>query len=136
MARKKKKAINKTTYEWLLPQLRDVYRTWPQKSVARDRAKVRVEIGRYKNGNPEYKIKFKCYICEELFEKQDTQIDHVDSVVDPQVGFVDWNTYIDRLFCDADNLRCACKPCHQLKTLWENDERKRHRKAKKDEDIY
>ena len=132
----KKKAIDKNLREWLEPHMKDVYRNWPQKGVARDRAKVRVQIGFYKNGNPEYKVKFRCYICEELFEKHEIQIDHVDPVIDPTEGFVDWNTFIERQFCSADNLKCACKPCHSSKSYLENELRRQVKNSKKDDDLY
>jgi len=49
-------------------------------------------------------------------------VDHIQPVVDPVVGFVDWNTFIKRLFCEADGFQVLCKECHDAKT---KDERKK-----------
>ena len=51
-------------------------------------------------------------------------IDHIDPVVDPERGFVDWDIYIARLFCSAENLQLLCEPCHKTKTDREREIRK------------
>ncbi len=48
-------------------------------------------------------------------------VDHIQPVVDPSVGFVDWNTLIERLFCEEDGFQLLCNECHKHKTA---DERK------------
>lgn len=48
-------------------------------------------------------------------------VDHIQPVVDPRSGFVDWNTLIKRLFCEADGFQLLCYECHSAKT---KDERK------------
>lgn len=120
----------RTTEQWLIPQLRNIARRWPEKNKARARAARRVQVGLFKNGKPKYQTMFECSWCEELFEKESTQMDHTAPVVDPEVGFIDWNTYIARLLCSADGFTCMCKPCHQLKTLDENSQRREVKKNK------
>jgi 5-methylcytosine-specific restriction endonuclease McrA len=44
------------------------------------------------------------------------EVDHIIPVVDPKVGFVDWNTFIERLFTERDNFQTLCKPCHKKKS--------------------
>lgn len=51
-------------------------------------------------------------------------VDHISPVVDPKVGFVDWNTFIARLFCDKTNLQVISKEEHKKKTTRERKERK------------
>ena len=104
-----------------------------------DAAKVKEQIGFYKNGNPEYKTLMKCYICGEKYDRSEVQVDHIVPVVDPSLGQIDWNHYIHGLFCDQSNLGVCCKSCHYIKTQAENQERKISRKArkiKKDDDLY
>lgn len=122
----KKKAKDKTLVQWLIPQLRNISRHWPQKQMAMDAAKVKVHIGFYKNGNPEYKVMIKCCTCEELFDRSEIDIDHEIPVVNMD-GFKDWNTYIVQLFCDVSNLRPLCKSCHYIKSTFESEERKKNR---------
>lgn len=45
-------------------------------------------------------------------------IDHIDPVVDPVIGFVDINTYFERLWVSLDKtkLQKLCGDCHQIKT--------------------
>lgn len=60
-----------------------------------------------------------CSVCHEW--KRSTKnskvvIDHIDPVVDPKTGFVDFNTYFERMWCDKSNLQKICGDCHRLKT--------------------
>lgn len=48
--------------------------------------------------------------------------DHVEPVVDPKTGFVDWNTHYKRLFEGA--CQPLCKACHAKKTKIENAARR------------
>jgi 5-methylcytosine-specific restriction endonuclease McrA len=46
--------------------------------------------------------------------------DHISPIVDPTIGFVDYNTWIDRAFVEQDKLQAICWSCHTEKT---NEER-------------
>ena len=46
-------------------------------------------------------------------------VDHIDPIVDPKTGFIDWDTYINRMFCEEDNLQLLCGPCHDEKSMKE-----------------
>ena len=48
-------------------------------------------------------------------------VDHIEPVIDPKVGFVDWNTYMDRMFVEEDGLQLLCHSCHTKKTQQERD---------------
>lgn len=123
-----KKAKDKTLEQWLIPQLRGIYRYWPAKNAALDAAKVKVHIGFYKNGNPEYKTMMKCYICEQTYDRSEIQVDHIVPVVDIKTTKIDWNEFVYGLFCDQSNLGVCCKSCHYIKTQAENQERRKHKK--------
>lgn len=124
-----KKSKDKSLKSWLTPHLRNIARMWPQKNIARARAAVRVEVGKFKNGKPEHRTMFKCCDCEELFHREDTHVDHREPVVGPE-GFTNWDDYINRLFCDSTNLAVICVLCHQLKTNSEQEVRKENKKVK------
>ena len=49
-------------------------------------------------------------------KKNNVFVDHLIPVVDPAIGFVDWNQIIERMFCEADGLQVLCGSCHTLKT--------------------
>lgn len=51
------------------------------------------------------------------------RLDHIQPVVSVDDGFVDFNTYIDRLLCDESGFACLCPDCHDKKTKEENERR-------------
>lgn len=70
---------------------------------------------------------FSCAGCGGEFTNKDVEVDHISPVVDPSVGFIDWNTFISRLFSGKENYQVLCKSCHKDKS---NKERvKRGRKS-------
>jgi len=71
---------------------------------------------------------FKCAKCGGEFERADVAVDHVHPVIDPLTGFVNWDVYINRLFCDAQGLQVLCLPCHNAKTQTENKSRRKRGK--------
>jgi 5-methylcytosine-specific restriction endonuclease McrA len=122
------KKMPKAIKSWLVPRLRRISRYWPGVNIARDKAKVFIQIGVYANGNPHLKRYYVCQnpecglLCAESYEGS---IDHIKPVISTSDGFVDWNEYIERLFCDPSNLSFICKQCHDNKTSIENVERKK-----------
>lgn len=71
------------------------------------------------------------YYCEEcgmIGPKKSTQIDHRIPVVDPQKGFTSFDDYVDRLYCEANNLQRLCIPCHKEKSANEVSIRAENRK--------
>lgn len=113
----------------IIAKLREASRYWPPKKKARDAAKVKVEIGKFKNGKPKTALKYKCNSCAQLFDREDTHMDHIEPVIDPLIGFQDWNTYIFRLFVMEDKFQCLCSNCHKDKTKKENEVRKKIKKG-------
>lgn len=61
---------------------------------------------------------YKCNTCQLDFKRSEVHGDHVDPVIDPVAGFVDWNNYITRLF--YGQIQVLCKGCHKTKTKAEN----------------
>lgn len=51
--------------------------------------------------------------------------DHIVPVVGPE-GFISWDVFIKRLYCEADGFRAICKACHKLITDTERAERAAH----------
>lgn len=50
---------------------------------------------------------------------QNVFVDHINPIVDPEKGFENWDTFIERLFCEEDNLQLLCKACHDDKSAKE-----------------
>ena len=109
----------------IVASLRLLARQWDPKRKARKDSRVDVCVGKFKNGNDKYVAKYKCAHCEELFDAKETHMDHIDPVVDPKFGFIDYNTFIDRLFLNQDGYQTLCKVCHKKKSKEENSRRTR-----------
>lgn len=97
---------------WLIAQLRRVHYKWPAKEEAKKEAKV--SYGTYM-----------CATCKGLFKRKDTQIDHIEPVISTKEGFIDWNTFICRLFAEKSAYQVLCKKCHKEKSKGENAKRRK-----------
>lgn len=103
--------------------IRSGFRKWPAKYEALAAAKVGKTVNKATGRLAEH---YKCAVCLSSFPAKEVQVDHVDPVVSTKKGFIDWDTYIKRMFVAKDKLQVLCKSCHLLKS---NEERKQ-RKAK------
>lgn len=54
-------------------------------------------------------------------------VDHIKPIVDPEVGWTNWDDCINRMFSELDNLQVLCGDCHKEKT----DEEKRIAKERR-----
>jgi 5-methylcytosine-specific restriction endonuclease McrA len=68
-----------------------------------------------------------CAMCENEFTSKDMEVDHIKPVVSPTKGFVSWDSFIENLFCEADNLQAICKSCHKEKSKKETQKRNANR---------
>lgn len=59
-------------------------------------------------------------------------VDHVVPVVDPEVGFTNWDEYIERMFAEKDNLQVLCRACHHEKSMEEREIAKERRQKEKE----
>lgn len=87
---------------------------------------VRREVPKYnKDGTRAKKdaVQYLCNVCKKHSKSTEIAVDHVVPVIDTNSGFVDWNTFVARLFCSPDNLQVICDSCHNSKTNAERAER-------------
>lgn len=73
-----------------------------------------------------------CDSCGSVVPETSSAVDHINPVIDPHVGFIDWSVYIERLYCEKEGFQVLCKPCHDKKTKEERSiatERKRRERA-------
>lgn len=100
--------------------IRGAFGRFPNKFEALKKAAVGKRINK-KTGREA--MHYCCASCKESFPAKDVAVDHKKPVVDPKKGFVDWDLYIERMFCKTSNLQVLCKPCHAIKTKQERKER-------------
>lgn len=103
---------------------RSTYR-WPPRYEAKNLARR----GKQLNKNNRMVWMYECYICNQLFEDKQVQMDHIIPICGDE-GFRNWDEFLDNILCDIPNWGVACKPCHKAKTKRENDARKALKKLK------
>ena len=63
--------------------------------------------------------------------RNNAAVDHIEPVVDPEVGKKTWDEYIERMFVEESSYQVLCWECHEAKTKAERQiatERKRKEK--------
>lgn len=82
----------------------------------------RQEFPRYKNDGKRHKrnwVKRECEVCHQWVSSGNISVDHIDPVISVDDGKQDWNTFVDRLWCNTSgkaNLQRICHSCHDKKT--------------------
>lgn len=85
----------------------------------------RQEFPRFKKDGTRHKknwVKRQCQVCDEWVSSSKISVDHIDPVISIDEGKQDWNTFIDRLWCNTSgkaNLQRICDSCHDKKTYKE-----------------
>lgn len=76
--------------------------------------KARVERGFYR-----------CNECKEIVPAttkvegkrvKNVHVDHIEPVIDPAIGWVSWDSLIERMFVEEEALQVLCDSCHTIKT--------------------
>lgn len=77
---------------------------------------------------------YKCAKCGGIFKKKETNMDHLNPVINPVVGWIGFDNYIERLFAEQSGWQRLCKEkCHSRKTKSENKVRTKYRRKKKED---
>jgi 5-methylcytosine-specific restriction endonuclease McrA len=66
------------------------------------------------------KFEYQCNVCSKWFPEKKINIDHIipaGSLRSAQ----DLPGFVERLFCEVDNLQCMCEACHNVKTQKEKN---------------
>lgn len=99
--------------------LRAASMRWSEKNEAKKLA--RVERGLYE-----------CAMCKDLFSGTEIHMDHKEPVIDPYVGWISFDSFIERLFIPKEGYQVLCENCHTSKTMVEKEIRKMARQQKKE----
>ncbi len=93
--------------------LRRTSQKWPP--IANALKKARVERGFYL-----------CAGCNEIVPAtikdengkriKNAVVDHIEPIIDPAVGWVSYESLIERMFVEEDKLQVLCYSCHKKKT--------------------
>jgi 5-methylcytosine-specific restriction endonuclease McrA len=126
---KSKKTFNKKS--WIVSQLRRISLRYPPAIRARNRTKEEYFIAS-KKGKQLRRVKFTCEKCgKKDLKRTETELDHIQPVINVATGFVDWNSFLERHFVEENGYQLLCISCHEQKTLLEGGTRKKQRQKKK-----
>lgn len=104
--------------------LRSGFRKYPAKFEALKAAFTSKKLNKKSGKQANH---YRCNKCKKEFTSTNIQVDHINPVVDVKEGFISWDKFIERLFCDSSNLQVLCLSCHAKKTA--NEKRKRNSKV-------
>lgn len=89
--------------------LRSGSRRWGPKYTTLNEAKTEKKINPKSGRLAQH---FLCAKCKKEFTSKDVQVDHIKPI-----GFdKTWDQFIDKLFCEKENLQVLCVPCHKKKS--------------------
>jgi 5-methylcytosine-specific restriction endonuclease McrA len=72
----------------------------------------------YKGPNKRQKFEYQCNTCKLWFPEKKINVDHMVPAGSLNTG-QDLPGFVDRLFCEQDNLQVLCEACHDKKTKLE-----------------
>lgn len=110
---------------FVVSALRGAFRRWPPKFVVLKNAATERRIN---PASGKMAMHYTCAACKVEFPLKQVQVDHKLPVVDLKKGWLDYNTFIERLYVEARKLQVLCKACHKLKSAKERTARKRKEK--------
>lgn len=93
--------------------LRQKSRWW--KPIAEAKAKAK---RKYKGPNKRQKFEYLCNVCKEWFADKEINVDHIIPAGTLRSA-QDLPGFVERLFCEVDNLQVLCQGCHDIKTKQE-----------------
>jgi 5-methylcytosine-specific restriction endonuclease McrA len=72
----------------------------------------------YKGPNKRQKFEYKCALCNNWFPEKQINVDHIKPAGSLNCA-QDLPGFVERLFCEQDNLQVLCETCHDQKTKLE-----------------
>ena len=97
-------------WSFIRSALRQKSRWWKPISECKLKAKRK-----YKGTNKRQKFEYQCKKCKQWFAEKNINVDHIKPAGSLNCA-EDLPGFINRLFCEIDNLQVLCEPCHNVKT--------------------
>jgi len=72
----------------------------------------------YKGPSKRQKFEYKCACCGDWFPEKLINVDHIKPAGSLNCA-ADLPGFVERLFCELDNLQVLCETCHDIKTKLE-----------------
>ena len=97
-------------WSFIRSALRQKSRWWKPISECKLKAKRK-----YKGPNKRQKFEYQCKKCKQWFAEKNINVDHIKPAGSLNCA-EDLPGFVNRLFCEIDNLQVLCEPCHNVKT--------------------
>ena len=97
-------------WSFIRSTLRQKSRWWKPISLAKQKAKRK-----YKGPNKRQKFEYLCNVCKQYFPDKEINVDHIVPAGSLRCAN-DLPGFVERLFCEIDNLQVLCNVCHNKKT--------------------
>ena len=97
-------------WSFIRSSLRQKSRWWKPIAEAKLKAKRK-----YKGPNKRQKFEYLCNVCKEWFADKEINVDHIIPAGTLRCA-QDLPGFVERLFCEVDNLQVLCETCHNKKT--------------------
>jgi 5-methylcytosine-specific restriction endonuclease McrA len=97
-------------WSFIRSSLRQKSRWWKPITQAKDAAKRK-----YKGPNKRQKWEYLCNVCNNYFPNTEINVDHIIPAGTLRSA-QDLPGFVERLFCEVDNLQVLCNVCHNKKT--------------------
>jgi hypothetical protein len=97
-------------WSFIRSALRQKSRFWKPITECKLKAKRK-----YKGDNKRQKFEYQCNKCKNWFPEKQIAVDHVIPAGSLNC-YNDLPGFVERLFCETDNLQVLCESCHNTKT--------------------
>jgi 5-methylcytosine-specific restriction endonuclease McrA len=104
-------------WSFIRSALRQKSRWWKPISEAKAKAKRA-----YKGPLKRQKFEYQCAECKGWFPDKKVNVDHIIPAGTLRCAD-DLPAFVERLFCEVDNLQVLCSTCHNIKTQKEKNEK-------------
>lgn len=99
---------------WIRSALRSKSLRWPPRTQA-----LVANRKPYKGPNKLQQWVYTCTLCQGPFKAKEVVVDHFPKPAGSILSVADIGQFAENLFCEVDNLRVLCVPCHAAHTLAE-----------------
>lgn len=103
-------------WQFIRSGLRMMWNKYPAKHAYKKKRQIRVE-------GETWRYEYMCEGCGLQFRDHAIQVDHIEPA-GSLTCYEDLPGFVERLFCEEDNLQILCGGCHAEKTKGERDGRK------------
>jgi len=102
---------------WIRSALRAKSLKWPPRNEAIQRARRA-----YQGENKLQKWECQCAICKNWFKLKEIAVDHHPVAAGSIRSVADISQFVENLYCEVENLRVLCHPCHDIHTYAESND--------------